>query len=67
MRLPNGVFYAPRGRYFSYFGFIHTSGLILVLIMGWFYAVFMACFVASIGRILWQVEKGCFWDGFESK
>ena len=50
--------------------------------MGWFYAIFMACFmpwlwhvlfrvcgmfVAFIGRILWPMEKGCFWDGFGSK
>ena len=49
------------------FGFIPTFGLILGLIVGWFYvvflgmfcAVFVACFVASIGRILWPVEKGC--------
>ena len=24
-----------------------------------FYAMFMACFVTSIGRKLWPVEKGC--------
>ena len=48
------------------FGFIPTFGVILGLIVGWFYAifllfgaVFLACFVASIGRILWPVDKGC--------
>ena len=51
-----GFYYAPRGRDSSYFGFIPHFGLIL----GWFYAMFMACFVASIGRILWLVEKGYF-------
>ena len=50
---------APRGRDFSYFGFIPTFGLILGLIVGWFYVVFMACFVALIRRILWLMEKGC--------
>ena len=34
-------------------------GLILGLIVGWFYVVFLACFVASIGRILWPNDKGC--------
>ena len=67
MRLPNGVFYTPRGRDFSYFGFIPNFGLILGLIVGRFYAMFMACFVASIGRILWLMEKGYFQDGFRSK
>ena len=37
--------------------------MILGLIVGWFYAVFLAClvscFVASIRRILWSVDKGC--------
>ena len=49
------------------FGFIPTFGLILELIVGWFYAMFLgmfyamfvACFVALIGRILWPVDKGC--------
>ena len=41
------------------FGFIPTFGLIFGLIVGWFYAVFLACFMASIGRILWSVDKGC--------
>ena len=34
------------------FGFILTFGVILGLIVRWFYAVFVACFVASIGRIM---------------
>ena len=33
--------------------------MILGLVVGLFYAMFMACFVASIGRILWLVEKDC--------
>ena len=57
------LYYVSRGRNFSYFGFIPTFGLILGLIVGWFYAVF----VALIGRILWPMEKGCFRDGFKSK
>ena len=28
-------------------------------VLGWFDAMFVACFVASIGRILWPVDKGC--------
>ena len=58
-RFPNSVSYAPRGRDFSYFGFIPTFELILGLVVGWFYAMFMTCFVASIERILWLVENGC--------
>ena len=34
--------------------------MVLYRVYGMFYAVFMACFVASIGRIWWPVEKGCF-------
>ena len=41
------------------FGFIPTFGVILGLIVGWFYALFLACFVASIGRIMWPLDKGC--------
>ena len=41
------------------FGFIPTFGLILGLIVGRFYVVFLACFVALIRRILWPVDKGC--------
>ena len=31
------------------------------------YGMFCVVFVALIGRILWPVENGCFWDGFGSK
>ena len=56
----------------SYFGFIPTFTLILGLIVGRFYAVFIAClccvygkfcamfvacFVASIRRVLWLVKR----------
>ena len=51
-----GFYYVSRGRDSSYFGFILTFGLIV----GWFYAVFMACFVASIGRVLWLVKRVVF-------
>ena len=45
----------------------YRISMILVLIVGWFYAVFLAClvpcswhvFVASIGRIMWPMDKGC--------
>ena len=43
-----GFYDAPRGRDFSYFGFIHPYGLILGLIVGWFYIVFMACFMPCL-------------------
>ena len=42
------------------FCFIPTFGVILGLIVGWFYAVFLACFVASIERIMWPMDKGCY-------
>ena len=29
------------------------------MIIGWFWGVFVACFVASNGRILLSVDKGC--------
>ena len=51
--VPNGVFYTPRGRVFSYFGFIPTFRLILGLIVGWFYVVFMACFLPCLWHVLW--------------
>ena len=41
------------------FGFIPTFGVILGLVVGWFYGVFLACFVASIRRIMWPMDKGC--------
>ena len=34
--------------------------MVLCLVFGLFGAMFVACFVASIGRILWSVDKGCF-------
>ena len=33
--------------------------MVLCHVFGMFCAVFVACFVASIGRILWPVDKGC--------
>ena len=45
------------------FGFIPTFGIdcrmVLCRVFGMFGAVFVACFVALIGRILWHVDKGC--------
>ena len=45
------------------FGFIPTFGidcrLVLCRVFGMFCAIFVACFVASIGRIMWPVDKGC--------
>ena len=35
------------------FGFIPTFGLILGLIVGWFYVVFFACFVPYLWHVLW--------------
>ena len=33
--------------------------MVLCRVFGMFCAVFEACFVASIGRIRWPVDKGC--------
>ena len=33
--------------------------MVLCRVFGMFGAMFVACFVASIGRILWLVDKGC--------
>ena len=33
--------------------------MVLCRVFGMFCAVFVACFVASIGRIMWPVDKGC--------
>ena len=45
------------------FGFIPTFGIdcrmVLCRVFGMFCAVFVACFVASIGRIMWPVDKSC--------
>ena len=48
--------------FYSYFwgDFGIDCRMVLCRVFGMFGAVFMACFVASIGRILWQVDKGCF-------
>ena len=46
------------------FGFIPTFGIdcrmVLCRVFGMFCAVFVACFVASIERIMWPVDKSCF-------
>ena len=42
------------------FGFIPTFELILGLIVGWFYAVFLACFVLRLWHVLWsQLGRYC--------
>ena len=45
------------------FGFIPTFGIdcriVLCPVFGMFCAVFVECFVASIERIMWPVDKGC--------
>ena len=33
--------------------------MVLCRVFGMFCVMFVACFVASIGRILWPVDKGC--------
>ena len=33
--------------------------MVLCPVFGMFGVVFVECFVASIGRILWPVDKGC--------
>ena len=47
--------------FYSYFwgDFGIDCTMVLCLVFGMFGAVFVACFVASIGRILWPVDKGC--------
>ena len=42
------------------FDFIPTFGMVLCRVFGMLGAMFVACFMASIGRILWPVDKGCF-------
>ena len=58
-----GFYYAPRGRDSSYFSFIPTFGLILGLVVGWFYGMFCG--------LNWEDivvgGKGLFRDGFGSK
>ena len=50
-----GFYYISRGRDFSYFGFIPTFGMILGLIVRWFYVVFMACFMSWLWHVLCRV------------
>ena len=34
--------------------------MVLCCVFGMFCAMFVACFMASIGRIMWPMDKGCF-------
>ena len=47
--------------FYSYFwgDFGIDCKMVLCRVFGMFGVVFVACFVASIGRILWPVDKGC--------
>ena len=47
--------------FYSYFwgDFGIDCRMVLCRVFGMFCAVFVACFVASIGRIMWLVDKGC--------
>ena len=47
--------------FYSYFwgDFGIDCRMVLRLVFGMFGVVFVACFVASIERILWPVDKGC--------
>ena len=47
--------------FYSYFwdDFGINCRMVLYRVFGMFYVVFVACFVASIGRILWPMDKGC--------
>ena len=47
--------------FYSYFwgDFGIDCRMVLCCVFGIFGAVFVACFVASIGWILWPVDKGC--------
>ena len=60
-----GFYYAPKGMNSFYFGFIPTFGLILGLVVGWFYVYGMFC------GLNWEDiavgGKGLSWDGFGSK
>ena len=49
-------------RFYSYFwgDFGIDCRMVLCRVFGMFGVKFVACFVASIGRILWPVDKGCF-------
>ena len=48
--------------FYSYFraDFRIDCRMVLCRVFGMFCVVFMPCFVASIGRILWPVDKGYF-------
>ena len=48
--------------FYSYFwdDFGSDYRMVLCHVFGMFGAVFVACFVASIRRILWPMDKGCF-------
>ena len=48
--------------FYSYFwgDFGSDCRMVLCRVFGMFGIVFVACFVASIGRILWPVDNGCF-------
>ena len=47
--------------FYSYFwaDFGIDCRIVLCRVFGMFCVVFVACFEASIGRILWSVDKGC--------
>ena len=47
--------------FYSYFwgDFGIDCRMVLSRVFGLFCTVFVACFVASIGRILWSMDKGC--------
>ena len=47
--------------FYSYFwgDFGIDCMMVLFHVFGMFCAVFLACFVASIGRIMWPMDKGC--------
>ena len=46
--------------YFYFWGdFEIDCRMVLCHVFDMFCAVFVACFVASIGRIMWPVDKGC--------
>ena len=47
--------------FYSYFwgDFGIDCRMVLCHVFGMFCAVFVACFMASIGRIMWPVDKGC--------
>ena len=48
--------------FYSYFwgDFGIDYRMVLCRVFGMFGVMFVVCFVASIGRILWPVDKGCF-------